>query len=169
MTLHIPELDLEPEVDVLLSNPEMVEKVEQCVMNWQTQITSVIKEQLNKKPQAPGPLAEIVFWQERTSVLSSLSEQLKQPVVKKILEVMTKADAGTFQTLEGTVAELTKYRVESDDNLLFLSTLERHFNVSCTEKREVAISKVQDAKQVLDQWKSSYFEMRADIEKLAAC
>ncbi|XP_067466140.1 dynein axonemal heavy chain 10-like [Thunnus thynnus] len=128
MTLHIPELDLEPEVDVLLSNPEMVEKVEQCVMNWQTQITSVIKEQLNKKPQAPGPLAEIVFWQERTSVLSSLSEQLKQPVVKKILEVMTKADAGTFQTLEGTVAELTKYRVESDDNLLFLSTLERHFN-----------------------------------------
>ncbi|XP_042277329.1 dynein axonemal heavy chain 10 isoform X2 [Thunnus maccoyii] len=226
MTLHIPELDLEPEVDVLLSNPEMVEKLEQCVMNWQTQITSVIEEQLNKKPQAPGPLAEIVFWQERTSVLSPLSEQLKQPVVKKIFELMTKADAGIVQTLEGTVAELTKYRVESDDNLLFLSTLERHFNnlasganfgviletippllyslqivwiISChyntnermvplmeriawqlcervaqvidvhvlfKEKRDVAISKVQDAKQVLDQWKSSYFEMRADIEKL---
>lgn len=38
-------------MDVLLSNPEMVEKVEQCVMNWQTQITIVIEEQLNKKPQ----------------------------------------------------------------------------------------------------------------------
>lgn len=75
-------------------------------------------------------MAEIVFWQERASILSALSEQLKQPLVKKILEVMTKADAAIVQTLEGTVAELTKYRVESDDNLRFLSTLERHFNVS---------------------------------------
>ncbi|XP_044053526.1 dynein axonemal heavy chain 10 isoform X1 [Siniperca chuatsi] len=225
ITLHIPELDLEPEVDVLLSNPEMLEKLEQCVMNWQTQITIVIEEQKNKKPQAPGPLAEIVFWQERTSILSALSEQLKQPVVKKILEVMTKADAGIIQTLEGTVAELTKYRVESDDNLRFLSTLERHFMnlatgadfgviletipplmnslqivwiISChyntnermvplmeriawqlcervdqvidvhtlfKDKREVAKSKVHDAKQVLDQWKSSYFEVRAEIEE----
>lgn len=82
--------------------------------------------------QAPGPLAEIAFWQERASILSALSEQLKQPVVKKIVEVMTKAGAGIVQTLEGTVAELYKYRVESDDNLRFLSTLERHFMVSCT-------------------------------------
>lgn len=49
--LNIPELDLEPEVDDLLSNPEMVEKLEQCVMNWRTQITIVIELQLNKKPQ----------------------------------------------------------------------------------------------------------------------
>ena len=55
MTLPIPELDLEPEVDVLLSNPEIVEKLEQCVMNWQTQITIVIEEQLNKKPQVCIP------------------------------------------------------------------------------------------------------------------
>lgn len=50
-TLHIPELDLKPEVDVLLSNPEMVEELEQCVMNWHTQITIVIEEQQNKEPQ----------------------------------------------------------------------------------------------------------------------
>lgn len=33
------------------------------------------------------------------------------------------------------------------------------------DKREVSKSKLCDAKQVLDQWKSSYFEMRAEIEK----
>lgn len=80
--------------------------------------------------QASGPLAEIAFWQERSSILNAQSEQLKHPVVKKILEVMTKADAGVVQTLEGTVAELTKYRVESDDNLRFLGTMERHFTVN---------------------------------------
>lgn len=56
ITLRIPEIDLEPEVDVLLSNPEIVEKLEQCVMNWQTQITIVIEEQLSKKPQVCDPL-----------------------------------------------------------------------------------------------------------------
>nr|XP_046243361.1 dynein axonemal heavy chain 10 [Scatophagus argus] len=223
--LHIPELDLEPDLDVLLSNPETVEKLEQCVMNWQAQITIVIEEQQSKKPQAPGPLAEIVLWQDRTSTLSALSEQLKQPVLKKILEVMTRADAGIVQTLEGTVAELNKYHMESDNNLRFLSTLERylmnlatganfgviletipplmdslqivwmisyHYNTNermvplmeriawqlCErvdqaidvhtlfkDKREVAKSKLHDAKQVLDQWKASYFEMRAEIEE----
>ncbi|XP_071339029.1 dynein axonemal heavy chain 10 [Trachinotus anak] len=223
--LHIPELDLEPEVDVLLSNPEIVEKLEQCVMNWQTQITIVIEEQQNKQPQAAGPMAEIAFWRERASILGALSEQLKQPVVKKILQVMTKADSGIIQTLEGTVAELIKYCVESDNNIRFLNTLERHFMNLATganfgviletigplmdslqivwisschyntnermvplmeriawqlcervsqvidvhtlfkDKREVAKSKVHDAKQVLDQWKSSYFEVRAEIEE----
>lgn len=77
-------------------------------------------------------MAEIAFWQERASILCALSEQLKEPMVKKIMLEMTKADAAIVQTLEGTVAELNKYRVESDDNLRFLSTLERHFMVSST-------------------------------------
>lgn len=51
LRLHIPELDLEQEVDVLRSNPEMFENLEQCVMNWQTQITIVIEEQLSRKPE----------------------------------------------------------------------------------------------------------------------
>ena len=34
-------------------------------------------------------------------------------------------------------------------------------------KREVAKSKVRDAKQVLDRWKSTYFEVRAEIEESA--
>uniref|UniRef100_A0A3Q3JRK8 Dynein heavy chain tail domain-containing protein n=1 Tax=Monopterus albus TaxID=43700 RepID=A0A3Q3JRK8_MONAL len=222
--LHIPELDLESEVDALLSNPEVVEQLEQCVMNWQTQITIVLEVQQNKKPQAPGPFGEITFWQERASILSALSEQLKQPVVKKILAVITKAKAGIVQTLEATVAELTKHCLEAEDNLRFLSTLERYFMNLATganlrvilenipplmdslqiiwlmshhyntdermvplmeriawqlcervsqvidvhtlfEYREVAKVKVHDAKEVLDQWKSSYFEMRAEIEE----
>ncbi|KAM4616801.1 dynein axonemal heavy chain 10 [Polymixia lowei] len=125
--LQIPELDLEPEVGVLLSIPEVIEKLEQCVMNWQTQITIVIEEQQNKKPQAPGPLAEIHFWRERAVILRALNEQLQLPVVKKILEVMTKADPVTVQNLGLTVAELTKYHVESVENVRFLNTLERHF------------------------------------------
>lgn len=80
--------------------------------------------------QTPGPLAELAFWRERSSVLCALSDQLKQPVVMKILNVITRADADIIQIMEETVAELTKYHMESDDNVRFLSTMERHFKVN---------------------------------------
>lgn len=48
--LHIPELDLDQDMETLASQKE-VEKLEQCVMNWQTQITIVLEEQGQKKPQ----------------------------------------------------------------------------------------------------------------------
>lgn len=49
--LHMPDIDQHLEVHELLLDPEVVEKLEQCVMNWQTQITIVIEEQKSKKPQ----------------------------------------------------------------------------------------------------------------------
>ncbi|XP_017580699.2 dynein heavy chain 10, axonemal [Pygocentrus nattereri] len=222
--LQIPELDLEQDVETVLANQEVVEKLEQCVMNWQTQITIVIEEQQKKKPQGSGPMAEIDFWRERAAVLSALSEQLKLPVVKKILEVMTRADPVTVQNLDLTVVELSKYHVESVDNVRFLGTLERHFKNLATgvnfsvildtipqmmnglrmvwiisshyntdermvplmeriawelaervarvvsvhvlfrDKREVAKAKALDGKQVLDQWKACYFDVRSRIE-----
>nr|XP_015221526.1 PREDICTED: dynein heavy chain 10, axonemal [Lepisosteus oculatus] len=222
--LHIPDVDLDGDVVRLVSSPAVVVQLEQCVMNWQTQITCVIEEQQKKKPQAPGPMAEIDFWRERTAILSALSEQLKLPVVKKILEVMSRADPVTTQNLDLTVTELSKYHVEAVENVRFLGTLERHFKNLATgsgfnvildtiplmmnglrmvwiisghynkdermvplmeriawelservarvvnvrtvfkEKREIAKAKALDAKQVLDQWKASYFEVRSKIE-----
>lgn len=75
-------------------------------------------------------MAEIELWQERASVLSTLLDQLKEPVVEKILEVMTKTNAGVLHTLTETIAELTKYHLESDEIASLLKTLERHFMVS---------------------------------------
>lgn len=51
MMLHIPDADLELKVNELFSSPETVEKLEQCVMTWQTNITIVLEEQQHKKPQ----------------------------------------------------------------------------------------------------------------------
>ncbi|XP_028270606.1 dynein heavy chain 10, axonemal isoform X2 [Parambassis ranga] len=180
--LHIPELDLEPEVDVLVSNPEMVEKLEQCVINWQTQITTIIEEQQSKKPEGPSPMAEIMLWQGRTSVLSVLCEQVQQPVVDKILQNL--ASGANFSVIRETIPDLM-------DSLQVVWLISNHYNtnecmVPLMERiawqlcervtlginvgtlfngdREVARSLVQEAKQALDQWKTSYFEMRAEIE-----
>ncbi|XP_061673976.1 dynein axonemal heavy chain 10-like [Syngnathoides biaculeatus] len=223
--LKIPDLDLEPEVSVLLTNSATLRRLEQCVINWQTQLIVAIEEEEKKKPQTPSPMAEIIFWQERVSILSALKVKLNQPAVKKILLVLTKAHAGVIPTMEATKAKLFKYYVEADENVRFLQTLERHFKnlatganlsvlletipslmnslqivwlISCyynrndrmvplmerivwqlservaqvidirvlfKDEREVAKTKVDDAKRVLESWKSSYFEVRAEIEQ----
>ncbi|XP_056602848.1 dynein axonemal heavy chain 10 isoform X1 [Triplophysa dalaica] len=227
--LHIPDLDLEGEVEGILSSLVMVEKLEQCVMNWQTQITIFLEEQKRKKPQGNGPLAEIDFWRERSAVFSCVNEQLKLPVVKKIVDVMIRADSFTVQELEKTIAEISKYYEESANNLLFLRTLERQFknlvtgvdfkvvfdtipeimnglrliwilsrhynsdermaclmeciawelservtrvvnlHVLFKDQRVVSKAKAQGGKQILDLWKSCYFEVRARIEGSDLC
>ncbi|XP_061762564.1 dynein axonemal heavy chain 10-like [Nerophis ophidion] len=224
LALHIPEFDMEPEISVLLNDTELIENLEQSVVNWRTQITLVVEEQENKKPQTPTPMAEIVFWQERASILSALTAKLNQPVAKKILLLLTKANAVVIPQMETIVTKLVKYCLEADENVRFLKTLERHFKnlatganfgviletipplmnslqvvwlISChynniermvplmerivwqlcervtqvidldvlfKDERDVSKSKVDDAKKVLELWKSSYFEARAEIE-----
>ncbi|XP_053555751.1 dynein axonemal heavy chain 10 [Bombina bombina] len=124
--LEIPTINLDIDPKKLAADPVTVEKLELCVMNWQTQMSEAIEEQLKKKPQGNGPLAEIDFWRERNSTLSALNEQLKLPTVKKVLSVLSIVESAVVQNLDLTVTELSKYHVEAAENVRFLSTLERH-------------------------------------------
>ncbi|XP_030074215.1 dynein axonemal heavy chain 10 [Microcaecilia unicolor] len=222
--LEMPFVNLEVDTMQPAKDPLLVEKLGQCVMNWQIQISAAIEDQLSRKAQGFGPLAEIDFWRERNATMSALSEQLKLPVVRKVLDIVGNDDPVVIQNMDVVIAELTKYHVEAADNVRFLSTLERHlknlthgtgFNVVldtipsmmnalrmvwiisrhynkdermvplmeriaweiaervcrvlniCTlfkENREFAKSKTQEAKQTLELWKSSYYEVREQIE-----
>ncbi|KAM5191717.1 dynein axonemal heavy chain 10 [Mantella aurantiaca] len=124
--LEMPVVNLDVEPNILATDQAAIEKLELCVMNWQTQMSAALEELLQKKPEGKGPLAEIDFWRERNSTLSALSEQLKLPTVKKVLEVLSIAGPGLVQNLDQTVSDLTKYHVEAADNVRFLTTLERH-------------------------------------------
>lgn len=75
-------------------------------------------------------MAELEFWRERASVLSALCEQLKLPVVKKILEVMSQADLDPMQNLNETIKELNLYQVEAMENVRMLDTVKRYLKVS---------------------------------------
>lgn len=81
--------------------------------------------------QGPSPMAEVMLWQGRTTVLSVLCEQVQQPAVDKILKVMSKTDLAIIKTMKETVDELNKYRSLCEDNLQLLGTMEMYFMVSC--------------------------------------
>ncbi|KAM9056172.1 dynein axonemal heavy chain 10 isoform 4-T4 [Megaptera novaeangliae] len=125
--LEMPSISVEGEVSDLAADPETVEILEQCVINWLNQISVALEGQMKKTPQGNGPLAEIEFWRERNATLSALHEQTKLPVVRKVLDVIKESDSMLVANLQPVLTELFKFHMEASDNVRFLSTVERHF------------------------------------------
>ncbi|XP_072163343.1 dynein axonemal heavy chain 10-like [Diadema setosum] len=129
--LDVPNLDTEGDPNELAKDDALIHQIENATLEWTKQIANAVEAQLKKMPQGNGPLAEIDFWRERNAALSALSEQLKLPKVKRMLEILAKKDAmgdhAILQSFDLNRAELNKYYVEAKDNVRFLSTLERHF------------------------------------------
>ncbi|XP_064889438.1 dynein axonemal heavy chain 10 isoform X2 [Columba livia] len=125
--LEMPTVNLDGEVTVLATVPEVVEALEYCAMTWQKLISTALEEELKKVPQGNGPLAEIDLWRERNYALSALTEQTKLPDVQKVLEILQEAESDYIGDLQMVLSDLRKHHVEALDNTMFLSTLERHF------------------------------------------
>ncbi|NXV97678.1 DYH10 protein, partial [Calonectris borealis] len=124
--LEMPTINLDGEVTVLATVPEVVEALESCAMTWQKLISTALEKQLKKVPQGNGPLAEVDLWRERNDTLSALTEQTKLPDVQKVLEILQEAESKHIGDLQIVFSDLRKHHVEALDNVKFLSTLERH-------------------------------------------
>uniref|UniRef100_A0A8D2LCC4 Dynein axonemal heavy chain 10 n=1 Tax=Varanus komodoensis TaxID=61221 RepID=A0A8D2LCC4_VARKO len=124
--LAMPTICLEGDVNDLANDRDVVETLETQVNNWIMLISSVDEGLLRKVPQGNSPLAEIDLWRERNAALSALTEQIKLPLFKKVLQVLDTANIGIVENLQIVLNELCKHHVEAVDNVRFLSTLERH-------------------------------------------
>ncbi|KAM9259890.1 dynein axonemal heavy chain 10 [Cariama cristata] len=124
--LEIPTINLDGEVSVLATIPEVVEPLESCAMTWQKLISTALEEQLKKVPQGNGLLAEVDLWRERNDTLSALTEQTKLPEVQKVLEILQEAESEHIGDLQIVLSDLRKHHMEALDNVKFLSALECH-------------------------------------------
>ncbi|XP_064322361.1 dynein axonemal heavy chain 10 [Phalacrocorax carbo] len=124
--LEMPTINLDGEVAVLATIPEVVEALESCAMTWWKLISTALEEQLKKVPEGNGPLAEVDFWRESNDTLSALTEQTKLPDVQKVLEILQKAESEHIGDLQLVLSDLRKHNEEALDNVKFLSTLERY-------------------------------------------
>ncbi|NXJ08832.1 DYH10 protein, partial [Odontophorus gujanensis] len=124
--LDMPAVNLDGEVSVLATVPEVVEALESCAKTWQKLISTALEEQLKKVPQGDGPLAEIDLWCVRHAVLSGLHEQTKLPEVEKVLAILQEAESEHVRGLLIVLNDLREHCVEALDNVRFLSTLVHH-------------------------------------------
>ncbi|NWS51375.1 DYH10 protein, partial [Chunga burmeisteri] len=124
--LEMPTINLDGEVSVLATIPEVVEPLENCAMTWQKLISTALEEQLKKVPQGNGLLAEVDLWRERNDTLSALTEQTKLPELQKVLEILQEAESEHIEDLQIVLSDLRKHHMEALDNVKFLSALECH-------------------------------------------
>ncbi|NXV65102.1 DYH10 protein, partial [Molothrus ater] len=142
LKLEMPTVNLEREVAVLATVPGVVQSLKRCAVTWQKLISGVLKEQLKKVPEGNGPLAEINLWRENNAALRALTEQMKLPEVQKVLEILQEAEPEFTGDLQIVLSDLKKHHMEAQDNVKFLSTLERHLKNLSTGRGVDVISSV---------------------------
>jgi len=76
-----------------------------------------------------GPIAEYQYWQDCETRLTMLVEQVKMPIVKRILALLEQALSPIASTFHFYQTELWKRYVEARDNNKFIQTLLRYFKV----------------------------------------
>ena len=109
------------------ADSKIISKLSVLGQEWINTVAGALGKEQKKVPAGNGPLAEIEFWKDRSSSLSTLYEQLNLPIVHKIVQTLNLANASTSSPLEFQLSELNKFYAEAKDNVKFLSTLERHF------------------------------------------
>jgi dynein heavy chain len=121
--LYVPE-GYELVVEDASKSKDVVQRLEALLVHWTKQIKEVINAQhTSESTENSGPLEEIQFWHDRCEDLSSISDQINRPDVKKIIRVLDVAKSSfieQFLRLSNLIHEGT---VEAQDNLKFLSLL----------------------------------------------
>ena len=122
--LHIPSVRLTPDS---YTDGCVVEVIQAACRGWNEEIQMVIEGEQSKRPASMSPVAEIDYWRDRCGSLGSFCEQIYSKPVQRLIEVLKDAGSPEYADIERSCSELRRWYVEAQDNVRFLSTLERHF------------------------------------------
>ena len=125
LTIEVMNLSLNQTNEMM--DPTLLKTLESLAEEWIATILGALAKEAKKTPQGNGPLAEIEFWRDRNTSLSTLFEQLNLPIVHTIVHILSSHQVSCSTTLELQLKELNKSYTEAKDNVKFLITLERHF------------------------------------------
>lgn len=107
------------------------------IITWMKQIRKVLDtepEQSLKNGNDPGPKVEIAFWKKKSDNLNSIYEQLKSTQVENILRTLRDSKSTYANEFDKQRVLIKKARDESNDNYMYLRTLEGYFEQ--LEKRD---------------------------------
>ncbi|KFG65744.1 dynein heavy chain family protein, partial [Toxoplasma gondii RUB] len=130
--LRVPSEDLEGMADS--RDAHLITAVEATIEDWTQTIRSVVEAETQRRPIDKYPQAELDFWRERNSAVSTLYEQLTVLRTQRVLKWLRNAspDSRSLEDFYSRFEELQKLYVEAKDTVRFLSTLERHFKSLAT-------------------------------------
>ncbi|KAJ1456226.1 dynein heavy chain, N-terminal region 1-domain-containing protein [Pelagophyceae sp. CCMP2097] len=104
--------------------------LEGAVITWTKQIKSVLKqdpESQLKLGRDPTPDVEIEFWKSKANNLNSIFDQLQSQRIRRVLRALDLAKSTYCTTFARLCKEVYTARLESNDNMKYLRTLEYWF------------------------------------------
>ncbi|CAK8985449.1 unnamed protein product [Durusdinium trenchii] len=159
-------------MDAARHDPSVISILEQAVTEWSSIIEKVLKEEgerdKEKENMSLPPMAEIDFWRDRSSKVSTVYEQLQLPGVKKVLEVLEASEPPVLQQFQDQFGALQGMHVVAKDNVKFLTTLERHFKSLATGSMQTIVETLPSLMTAIRHvWIiSRYFNTDKDMERL---
>eukprot|EP00398_MALV-I-01_sp_L67-1_P000765 gene765-501_t len=132
VNIKLPPIDLDDLNDPHKKN-QLVSLLLQHMEEWSGIIRNILEDESKRQRTTSHPMAEIEFWRDRSSKVSTLYEQLQLPAVQKAVNALnsmtiTSSDAERITShFHEQYGELSRMHVEAKDNVKFLTTLERHF------------------------------------------
>ena len=73
----------------------------------------------------PGPTAEIDFWAGKSKNLNLVHDQLNGEKVRRVMKVLEVTKSTYFPAFNRLCKEVAQARMESNDNMLYLKSLEQ--------------------------------------------
>lgn len=92
-SLYIPNEDLD-DVDACATDKDLMQRLETTVIFWTRQIKELVTNQdVGNSGEINTPLDEIKHWEDRNSNLESMANRLNDSKLKKIVEVLDRAQS----------------------------------------------------------------------------
>jgi len=101
--------------------------LEGAIITWTKQIRSVLKQDPEgqlKQGMHPTPDVEIEFWKNKAANLNSIFEQLQGAKIRRVLRALDQSKSTYCTTFARLCKEVFTARVEANDNMKYLRTLE---------------------------------------------
>ena len=130
--LPMPPLD----VNGAASGKNRISLLEGAIITWTKQIKNVLKQDPESQLKAgmdPTPDVEIEFWKNKANNLNSIFEQLQGQRIRRVLKALDAAKSTYCATFARLCKDVFSARLEANDNMKYLRTLEDWFEKLNTE------------------------------------
>uniref|UniRef100_A0A8D2LWB0 Dynein axonemal heavy chain 11 n=1 Tax=Varanus komodoensis TaxID=61221 RepID=A0A8D2LWB0_VARKO len=115
----------------------LLHAIESMIIKWSHQIRDILENNSAKTclhGLHPNPQTELKFWKERKDDLLCLYDQLRSPVVQKMISILKGKMSSYYPTFQDIYKEVENALVEAQDIDLYLRPLQRH--IQCLQETE---------------------------------
>ena len=117
-------------VDGSITAQNPIPLLESAILTWTKQIKNILKqdpESQLKRGSHPTPDVEIAFWKTKAASLNAVFEQLQGRNIGRVLRTLDQAKSTYCSSFAELCKDVYQSRLEANDNVRFLSTLEEWF------------------------------------------